>query len=78
MGDDIGVEEIVIGGAIGVIVGLAIIALFIPGAGWLVGAALLAAGALLGAIGGFFFSDAYARVVDYHVNEWAAILLNAL
>jgi hypothetical protein len=33
---------------------------------------------LLGAIGGFFFSDAYQRVVDYHVNEWAAILLNAL
>jgi PLAT/LH2 domain-containing protein/thrombospondin type 3 repeat protein len=78
MGDDIGVEEIVIGGAIGIMVGLAIIALFIPGAGWLVGAALLAAAALLGAIGGFFFSDAYQRVVDYHVNEWAAILLNAL
>ncbi len=77
MGSDIGIQEIVTGGAIGILVGLAIIALFIPGIGWLAGAALLTAAAILGAIGGFLFSDAYQRLVDYHVYEWAVIVLNA-
>lgn len=74
MGDDIGFENIFIGGAIGVMVGLAIIALFIPGIGWLAGAALLLGAALIGSISGFFFSDSYLRIVDYHPNEWAALL----
>jgi len=73
MGDDVGIEDIVTGGAIGIIVGLAIIALFIPGIGWIAGAALLLAAGLIGAITGFFFSDAYLRIVDYHPNEWAAL-----
>jgi len=78
MGDDIGIQELVTGGAIGIMVGLAIIALFIPGIGWIAGGLLLLGAALLGTIGGFFFSDAYLRIVDYHVNEWAHILLNHL
>jgi hypothetical protein len=76
MGDDIGLQDLVIGGLIGIFVGLAIIALFIPGIGWLAGAALLAAAAILGTFGGFLFSDPYQRVVDFHPNEWAALFFN--
>ncbi|MEJ7644736.1 MAG: PLAT/LH2 domain-containing protein [Chryseolinea sp.] len=76
MGDDIGIQDLVIGGLTGIFVGLAIIALFIPGIGWVAGAALLAAAAILGTLGGFLFSDPYQRVVDYHVNEWAALFFN--
>lgn len=75
MGADAGTGELISGGLIGVFIGLAIIALFIPGIGWVAGAALLAAAALVGVISGFFFSDAYERVVDYHINEWAVIKL---
>jgi len=76
MGDDIGIQDLVTGGLIGVFVGLAIIALFIPGIGWVAGALLLATAALLGTFGGFLFSDPYQRVVDYHANEWGALFFN--
>ncbi|MEP7323541.1 MAG: PLAT/LH2 domain-containing protein [Saprospiraceae bacterium] len=75
MGADIGVKELVIGGLTGIFIGLAIIALFIPGIGWVAGALLLTAAALIGAFSGFFFTDAYERVVDYHLNEWNVIKL---
>ncbi len=76
MGDDIGMENIVTGGAIGIMIGLAIIALFIPGIGWFAGALLVLGAALIGSITGFLFSDSYERIVDYHPNEWAVILFN--
>jgi hypothetical protein len=76
MDSDAGTQTIVIGGAIGIMVGLVVIALFIPGIGWAWGAALLTAAALLGTIGGFLFSDAYQRLVNYHVYEWAVVMLD--
>ncbi len=75
MGADAGARELIIGGLTGIFIGLVIIALFIPGIGWAAGVALLAGAALLGIFGGFFFSDAYERVVDYHLNEWKVIKL---
>lgn len=73
MGADIGLESIVIGGLAGAFIALGIIALLIPGAGWIVGGLLVLGGLLVGAIGGFFFSDAYERIVNYHPNEWAVL-----
>lgn len=76
MGSDVGWQELAIGGAIGIMVGLAIIALFIPGIGWIAGAALLLGAAILGAFTGFLFSDSYLRLVNYHAHEWAVIMLD--
>jgi hypothetical protein len=76
MGSDAGTQAFIIGGAIGVMVGLAFIALFIPGIGWIAGALLLLGAAIVGALTGGLFSDAYLRVVNYHPHEWAVIMVD--
>jgi hypothetical protein len=81
MGDDIDLFNLniipwaALGAGVGVLVGVGIGTLFgNPVLGAIIGGA---AGTILGGIvGGVLGSDAYQRVVDYHPNEWAALIFN--
>ncbi|MGR8940346.1 MAG: hypothetical protein ACU83P_02035, partial [Gammaproteobacteria bacterium] len=70
MGDDVGFDSIIGGAAGGAVIGAGIGF----GVGGPVGAAVGAGvGAVIGGLLGFFNSDAWLRVVDYHPNEWVAV-----
>ena len=69
MGADIGLDSILAGVAAGALIGGLLGAAGGP-AGVVAGIII---GGLLGGILGFVNSDAYLRVVNYHLNEWAAL-----